>query len=90
MIFAPIRAFRAAVHEASFPRAAVLLTVSQPAISAKIKGMEETYGLVLFRRDNRKVVLTEPGQRFFEISRRILRLVEEADEVLKSYKETTS
>lgn len=90
MIYSQIRAFSAVATEGSFTRAAQLLNVSQPAISAQIKGLEATYGLVLFRRDNRKVVLTEPGQRLFEISRRILRLEEEADEVLKSYKETTS
>lgn len=64
-----------------------MLNVSQPAVSAQIKGLEDAYGVTLFIRENRKARLTEPGHRLFEVSRRIMRLEEEADEILRSVRE---
>lgn len=57
--------FEAAARHLSFTRAAAELNVQQPAVSAAIKQMEESLGVILFHRSHRKVVLTKAGERLF-------------------------
>lgn len=57
-----LRAFEAAARHLSFAKAAEELGVTPAAISNQIKVLEEQYGVRLFRRLTRAVVLTETGQ----------------------------
>ena len=59
-----LRAFEAAARHLSFTKAAEELFVTQAAISHQVKALEETLGLPLFRRYNRRLVLTEAGQAY--------------------------
>lgn len=56
-----LRAFEAAARHLSFTRAADELCVTQAAVSHQIKGLEARLGVSLFRRSNRKLVLTDEG-----------------------------
>lgn len=69
------RRLRAVIHvadELSFSRAAERMNVSQPALSAQVRGLEEELGFPLFDRSTRRVALTEDGQRFVDASRRVI------------------
>ena len=57
-----LRAFEAAARHLNFTRAAEELNVTQAAISHQIKGLEERLGQPLFRRLNRRLLLTDAGQ----------------------------
>ena len=57
-------AFEASARLLSFTEAAEELYVTQPAISRQIRVLEENLGVRLFDRKNRKIRLTEDGQRF--------------------------
>lgn len=57
-----LRAFEAAARLLSFTEAAEELHVTQAAVSLQIKHLEELLGIQLFRRLNRRLVLTEEGQ----------------------------
>ncbi|MBC8339776.1 MAG: transcriptional regulator GcvA [Rhodospirillales bacterium] len=57
-----LRAFEAAARHLNFTRAAEELNVTQAAVSHQIKGLEERLGQPLFRRLNRKLLLTDAGQ----------------------------
>ena len=59
-----LRAFEAAARHLSFTRAAQELNVTQAAISHQVKLLEETLGLPLFRRLNRRLLLTDAGQAY--------------------------
>ncbi|MCH7888132.1 MAG: transcriptional regulator GcvA [Proteobacteria bacterium] len=59
-----LRAFEAAARHLSFTRAAEELNVTQAAISHQVKGLEERLGVVLFRRLNRSLLLTDAGQSY--------------------------
>jgi LysR family glycine cleavage system transcriptional activator len=59
-----IRAFEAAARHLSFTLAAEELNVTQSAVSHQIKGLEERLGTRLFRRLNRKLLLTDEGQAY--------------------------
>lgn len=58
-----LRTFVAVAREGSITRASSLLHLSQPAVSAHIKEMEDTLGVSLFERTARGMTLTPPGQR---------------------------
>mgnify|MGYP005989937831 CR=1 FL=1 len=57
-----INYFLAVAEELHYRKAAEKLFISQPGLSRQIKQMEESLGLVLFERTNRKVVLTKAGK----------------------------
>ena len=58
-----VRAFEAAVRHGSFTLAAAELGMTQAAVSYQIKLLEERLGAPLFRREKRRVVLTDAGRR---------------------------
>ncbi len=57
-----LRAVEAAARHLNFTRAAEELNVTQAAVSHQIKALEERLGRPLFRRLNRKLLLTDAGQ----------------------------
>lgn len=57
-----LRVFEAAARHRSFTRAAAELCLSQGAVSQQVKLLEQDLGVALFRRLNRRLLLTEPGQ----------------------------
>ncbi len=59
-----LRAFEAAARHLSFTKAAEELNVTQAAISHQVKSLEEQLGLRLFRRLNRRLLLTDAGQTY--------------------------
>lgn len=61
-----LEGFEAAARLGSFTLAAEELCVTQSAISRQIRSLEEYFGVPLFRREGRKVVLTGPGDEFME------------------------
>ena len=58
-----LKTFVTVAREGSITRASGLLHLSQPAVSAHIKAMEDTLGLSLFERTPRGMSLTHDGQR---------------------------
>lgn len=66
MEFHQLRSFVAVAEEGSLTKAAEKIFSSQPAISAHIKALEEEFGLPLFERTARGMVLTEAGRQLFE------------------------
>jgi LysR family hydrogen peroxide-inducible transcriptional activator len=64
-----------------FHKAAARCHVSQPALSAQIKELEDSLGVMLFERDRRSVMITPAGEEIVERARRILREVRELGQV---------
>lgn len=59
----------------NFGRAAAALGVTASTLSRRVAGLERELGITLIRRSTRSFALTESGQKFFEISQK---LIEEA------------
>lgn len=57
-----LRAFETAARTGSVRRAADALHVTPSAVSHQLRALEETLGVALFRRANRRLILTEAGQ----------------------------
>lgn len=68
-----IRQFLAVVDTGSFTRAALQINVAQPTLSAGIAELERRLGSRLFARSNRRVQLTEAGNRLLSHARAIER-----------------
>lgn len=66
---AELHAFHSAARCESFTRAAQELKLTQPALSQKIKRLEELLGTRLFIRRYRGVALTDAGQQLHEATR---------------------
>src|SRR5437667_6466921 len=78
MDFDQMRAVVEVARLRSFSRAAETLGLTQPAISAQVRVIEEETGYRLFDRLGRSVHLTQPGQVLLEFAQRILDLRRQA------------
>lgn len=72
-----------AAETMNFSQAAERLNVTQPAVSAQIRNLEEDLGVKLFARLGKKLVLTEPGEVLLKHARKIFQLQEEASQIIK-------
>ena len=84
-----LRYFHEIARLGSFTRAAESLYVAQPAVSVAIRKLEMELDLSLFHRHDRKVILTDEGQRLLPHAQRILQAVQEAELEMKELKELT-
>ncbi len=60
--FRHLKYFQMVADELSFRKAAVKLFISQPGLTRQIQQLEEIYGVELFARNKRNVMLTEAGK----------------------------
>ncbi len=70
--------FLAVIDHGGFTSAAAALHVSQPALSAAVKGLEKDLGAPLFHRLPRGVRLTEAGTEFAQSARMVMRELDTA------------
>ncbi|WP_172562157.1 LysR family transcriptional regulator [Vibrio furnissii] len=73
-----LKHFVSVARNESFTQAAKALHIAQPALSISIKKFEQQLGVVLFKRDERKVTLTHEGVVLLEHATRILQQIEDA------------
>lgn len=64
--------FDSVAQTQSLTKSAELFNITQPAVSHNLKKLEKTYGVKLFERNNRGIVLTEAGREFLPFVRNIL------------------
>lgn len=80
-----LRTFVAVAREGTVTRASEVVHLSQPAVSAHIKAIEDTLGLALFERTPRGMSLTAAGQRLLAKAEQILAAHQELmDEATRS------
>lgn len=68
-----IRAFLAVVSAGGFTRAAQLLDLSQPALTVRVRQLEDQVGLRLIDRSARTLELTREGREVFPVFQRMIR-----------------
>jgi len=77
-------AFEAAGRLGSFTDAGRELNMSQAAVSYAVRGLERQLGLRLFRREHRRVTLTDAGARFFADVTQGLGVIRRSAETLRA------
>src|SRR3990167_977944 len=73
-----------------FGKAAEACFVSQPALSMQIKKLEESLGVLLIERTNKRIFFTEVGKVIVEQAREILCRVEALQAIAKQSKDPLS
>src|SRR5436190_426393 len=76
-------AFEAAARHLSFTKAADELSLTQSAISRQIQALEKGLGTRLFERRTRSLLLTEAGQRFYQVAQDVLTQLDDAAQKLR-------
>ncbi|MDE3027992.1 MAG: LysR family transcriptional regulator [Paracoccaceae bacterium] len=89
MRYTQIRAFHQVAVHGGFSRAARQTGQSQPTLSDQVRRLEQDYDVLLFRRDGRRVQLTEAGEalhqmtkRFFDVEDQIAQQLSQSRAVL--------
>src|SRR5690348_6188442 len=77
-----LHTFQTVAHERSFTRAGHRLNLSQPAVSAHIRALEQYYGARLFETRQRRTCLTPAGDALLAYTNRVFHLLDEADQVV--------
>lgn len=84
IVFTHLRSFHAVAENRGFTAAANVLNISQPTVTTQVKELEDRYGVELLVRRGRRVELSETGAALFDVTKRIMSLHEEAEELLLS------
>jgi DNA-binding transcriptional LysR family regulator len=72
-----LRTFAAVAEFGHVTRAAEKVHISQPAVSAQIKALEDELGVPLFERTPAGMLLTAPGKRLLALAERVLSAAQE-------------
>jgi DNA-binding transcriptional LysR family regulator len=79
-----------AAREKSFTRAAEILALTQPSVTARIQGLETELKITLFLRKGRSIELTDGGKVFLPYATRALSVLDEAEEAVRNVREGTA
>ena len=80
-----VRAFLAVVSAGGFTRAAELMHISQPALTVRVKQLEDQIGLRLIDRGGRSLELTAEGREVYPVLQKIIRDFDAAIADIKAY-----
>lgn len=82
-----LRTFCVLEKKGSFSRTAQELYLTQPAVSQHIKALESFYGVGLFDRVDKKLVLTEAGKTLYHYTGLIFNLINETKRAISDFSE---
>jgi DNA-binding transcriptional LysR family regulator len=82
MLLAQVEGFVEIARRGNLSRAALALHVSQPALTARIHGLEAEVGAALFARGRRGMELTEAGRAFLPYAERAMGALHDGSELL--------
>lgn len=77
-----LKAFHHVALTGGFSVAAEALNLTQPAISEQVRNLEQSYDVLLFHRDRKKVTLTETGAALLRVSRHYFEVEQQMIELL--------
>ena len=81
-----LKAFCAVVEKRSFSRASEVVFLSQPTVSLQISSLEQELGTQLLDRRAREITVTKTGETLYQYAKRILRLMNEAQQAIEQLK----
>jgi DNA-binding transcriptional LysR family regulator len=81
MRYTQLKAFYHVASQGGFSKAAAYLNLSQPSLSDHVRQLERDHDVLLFNRENRKVVLTPAGEELFLLARHFF----SAEEVISEF-----
>jgi len=85
--FNQLRVFHEAAKHQNFTVAAKKLFITQPAVTAQIKSLEEYCNLTLFKKRGRHIFLTEEGKTLYAYAQRIFAYEKEIDDAIEDMRD---
>jgi DNA-binding transcriptional LysR family regulator len=82
-----LRVFYEAARCDSFTAAAGKLFITQPAVTAQVRQLEQKCNLKLFKKKGRNVYLTDEGKTLFEYVRRMFEIEKEVEQTIEEMRE---
>lgn len=82
MEFRQLETFVRVAWEGSFSKAAIVMDITQPSVTARISGLETSLGRRLFDRRGNQIQLTLAGRRLLPYAERLMSLAGEVRELL--------
>ena len=87
MEFSWLHTFIAAAQYGNFRQASEILHISQPTVTVHIKLLEQELGVRLFKKEGRKMKLTEEGGRYLTHAKNLLDVYQSGLEDLESFRQ---
>jgi DNA-binding transcriptional LysR family regulator len=85
--FNQLRNFYHTAKNLSFTLAAKRLYITQPAVTAQVKSLENYCNLKLFKKKGRKIYLTDEGKTLYEYARKFFDYEKEIEDVIEDMRE---
>jgi len=85
--FNQLRNFYYTAKNLSFTLAAKRLYITQPAVTAQVKSLENYCNLKLFKKKGRKIYLTDEGKTLYEYARKFFEYEKEIEDVIEDMRE---
>ena len=82
MSYRQLKAFHDGALYGGFSRAAEHVSVTQPVLSEHVRRLEQQHDILLFRRDKKRIHLTDKGKALFKLTRRLFELEQQIDSYL--------
>ena len=78
-----LKIFLAVYETGSTTAASEVLRIAQPSVSVALKELEEHYGVVVFERFSRRLLVTEAGKELYQYAQHLVRLFDETEEAME-------
>ncbi|MDE5411768.1 LysR family transcriptional regulator [Alkalihalobacterium chitinilyticum] len=80
-----IKTFITAAENGNFRKTADQLFISQPTVTVHIKQLEKELGVLLFKREGKKIKLTESGRRYLQHAKQIIAVYDNGLQDLQTF-----
>ena len=84
MSYSQLKAFHSVALHGGFSRASEKVFITQPALSEHVRRLEQEHDILLFRREKKRVYLTEAGSRLFDLTKRLFEAEDQINEFLSA------
>ncbi len=81
-----LKHFLAVAEQGNITHAAKVLNIAQPALSISIKKFEQSLGVTLFRREDKKISLTQEGETLLVHAKRVIQQLHDAELAINELK----
>lgn len=82
MSYSQLKAFHSVALYGGFSRASEQVFLTQPALSEHVRRLEQDHDVLLFRREKKRVFLTEAGTQLFHLTTRLFEVEQEINDYL--------
>ena len=82
MSYSQLKAFHSVALHGGFSRASEKVFLTQPALSEHVRRLEQDHDILLFRREKKRVYLTDAGNRLFGLTKRLFEIDGQINEFL--------